>query len=189
MAMKKIYLAGPDVFLPDPHAAGAAKKHLCQQYGFDGLFPIDSEISVADDESLAFAISRENEALIHQADIIIANLTPFRGPSADAGTVYELGLARGLGKVLAGYSNVSTPFTERSWQHSGHGAMPEDSEAPLADRDGLTIENFGLHDNLMLEGGIYLANGIFITCDAPPEQRYTDLSAFEQILKQLAERI
>ena len=26
-----------------------------------------------------------------EADAIIANLTPFRGPSADTGTVYELG--------------------------------------------------------------------------------------------------
>ena len=36
------------------------------------------------------------------ADAIIANLTPFRGPSADAGTVYELGYMAGRGKFCLG---------------------------------------------------------------------------------------
>ena len=41
-----------------------------------------------------------------QADVIIANLTPFRGPSADAGTVYELGYMLGKGdRLCLGYSN------------------------------------------------------------------------------------
>ena len=34
--------------------------------------------------------------MMDEADAIIANLTPFRGPSADAGTVYELGYMAGL---------------------------------------------------------------------------------------------
>ena len=38
--------------------------------------------------------------MMDAADAIIANLTPFRGPGADAGTVYELGYMAGRGKLL-----------------------------------------------------------------------------------------
>ncbi len=41
----KIYLAGPDVFLPDAIEIGRAKKELCAKRGFRGLFPFDNEIS------------------------------------------------------------------------------------------------------------------------------------------------
>ncbi|MDA4132076.1 MAG: nucleoside 2-deoxyribosyltransferase, partial [Thaumarchaeota archaeon] len=35
----------------------------------------------------------------------------------------------------------------------------------LKDSSGYTIEDFGLHDNLMLEGGIRMSGGIFIASD------------------------
>ena len=47
------------------------------------------------------------------ADAIIANLTPFRGPSADAGTVYELGYMAGRGKLCLAYSNDPAVYAER----------------------------------------------------------------------------
>tara|TARA_B100001109_G_C18865045_1_gene476790 strand:- start:14722 stop:15300 length:579 start_codon:yes stop_codon:yes gene_type:complete len=187
--VKSIYLAGPDVFLPDARQAGDAKKRLCQTYGFEGLFPIDNDVHPGAGESLAFAISRENEALIQRADIIVANLTPFRGPSADAGTLYELGLARGLGKFLAGYTNVATPFSNRTRQMFGGSDEHARTPSELTDRDGLTIEDFGLHDNLMIEGGIHQAGGIFITHQSHDSERYTDLTAFEQVLKHLKNRM
>ena len=40
--MKKIYLAGPDVFRPDAPAWGLSLKALCREFGFDGLFPLDN---------------------------------------------------------------------------------------------------------------------------------------------------
>ncbi len=185
--MKYIYLAGPEVFLPEADALGHAKKQLCLRYGFSGLFPLDTEIRMADDnENLGFVISRANEGLIQQADIIIANLTPFRGPSADVGTVYELGLARGLGKVLAGYSNDQTPFLQRTFGEFGSGELHSQNSGEIHDRNGHKIEEFGLADNLMIEGGIHAAGGLFMTHDARPEERYTDLTAFERLLQQLA---
>ncbi|MDF1764445.1 MAG: nucleoside 2-deoxyribosyltransferase, partial [Oleibacter sp.] len=35
--MQRIYLAGPEVFLPDATLVGEQKKQLCRQYGFEGL--------------------------------------------------------------------------------------------------------------------------------------------------------
>ena len=43
--------------------------------------------------------------MMDAADAIIANLTPFRGPGADPGTVYELGYMAGRGKLCLGYCN------------------------------------------------------------------------------------
>lgn len=187
--MKHIYLAGPEVFLPNAAELGHRKKILCRDYGFEGLFPLDTEIRMGDDsENLGLIISRANEGLIHDADIVIANLTPFRGPSADVGTVYELGLARGLSKEILGYSNDPTPFTQRTFNAFGDGAMHTHKPGELHDRDGLKIEEFGLNDNLMIDGGIQSAGGLFLLHDARPQERYTDLTAFERLLAWLQQR-
>jgi nucleoside 2-deoxyribosyltransferase len=49
----KVYLAGPEVFLPDAIAIGNKKKRLCTEFGFEGLFPFDNEVapSPSDDPS------------------------------------------------------------------------------------------------------------------------------------------
>src|SRR5262249_9786113 len=54
------------------------------------LYPLDTAVDLsAPDASLQ--IFRNLEAMMDASDAIIANLTPFRGPGADPGTVYELG--------------------------------------------------------------------------------------------------
>ena len=44
--------------------------------------------------------------MMERSDIIIANLTPFGGASADAGTLIEVGWFLGKGKPMFGYSNT-----------------------------------------------------------------------------------
>src|SRR5215207_3572908 len=95
----KVYLAGPEVFLPDAAVLRAQKKALCERYGFTGLFPFDTEIgAVPLSERADWAIYRSNAALMQEADCAIVNLSPFRAPSADVGSVFELGMMVGLGK-------------------------------------------------------------------------------------------
>jgi nucleoside 2-deoxyribosyltransferase len=106
----KIYLAGPDVFLPDAVEIGRKKAAICARYGIRGLYPLDNAVDLsAADASLT--IFKGNEAMMEAADVIIANLTPFRGPSADAGTVYELG-------YMAGAANCASP-TATTRRHTG----------------------------------------------------------------------
>ena len=108
----KIYLAGPDVFLPDALEIGRRKAAICARHGASGLYPLDNTVDLeAGDASLT--IFKGNEAMMDAADAIIANLTPFRGPSADAGTVYELGYMAGRGKRCLAYSNDPSPYQER----------------------------------------------------------------------------
>ena len=47
--MKKIYLAGFDVFYPDSVERGKRLKKLCEKYGFIGLYPLDNECDTAEE--------------------------------------------------------------------------------------------------------------------------------------------
>ena len=100
----KIYLAGPDVFLPDAVEIGRRKAEVCAYHGLTGLYPLDNSIDPTA-AGASLTIFKSNEAMMESADAIIANLTPFRGPSADAGTVYELGYMAGRGKLCLAYSD------------------------------------------------------------------------------------
>ncbi len=175
----QIYLAGPDVFLPDALEMGRRKAGLCAQYGHAGLFPLDSAIDVsAPDASLK--IFRANQAMMDSADAIIANLTPFRGPSADAGTVYELGYMAGRGKFCLGYCNDPTPYTDRVRKLN---LMSPD--ASMSDRHGLAIEDFGHTDNLMMMHALEDHGYPLIVPDKIAADIWHDLTSFEACLKVL----
>ena len=179
----RIYLAGPEVFLPDADALADAKRAICARHGATGIFPTDPvHCPRADGCAEAWlAIYLRNEAHIRGADALIANLTPFRGPSADAGTVYELGFMRALGRPIAGYANTILPFTERTRAFLGEAARQRPDGA-WEDSEGLHLESFGLHDNLMIDGGIEAAGGALIRRAVPEGERWRDLEAFEAAL-------
>jgi nucleoside 2-deoxyribosyltransferase len=172
----KLYLAGPDVFLPNAKEIGALKKARVSAAGHEALFPLDADLGVtfAPERGFAARIFRSNIEMIRAADAVLADLTPFRGPSADAGTIWEAGFAHALGKKVVGYSNSAAPFAERTR------AFLEG--AP----DGLDVEDFGLpSDNLMIHFG--LAN--FFAHDVTAEARWTDLTSFDRALASLVSRI
>ena len=45
--MTRVYLAGPDVFLPDAFEIGRRKIELCTRHGLTGLYPLDNAIDAA----------------------------------------------------------------------------------------------------------------------------------------------
>jgi nucleoside 2-deoxyribosyltransferase len=112
-AKPKLYLAGPEVFLPEAIEIGRIKKDLCARYGIEGLYPFDNEVSPRPGEAVDRLIYRANIAMIRDADGGIFNLTPFRGPSADVGTVFELGFLSALGKAAFGYTNRTEDLLAR----------------------------------------------------------------------------
>src|ERR1700694_3534204 len=138
----KIYLAVPDVFLPDAVDIGRRKVALCMRHGVIGLYPLENAVDRgANDASLQ--IFRGNETMMIEADAVIANLTPFRGPGADAGTVYELGFMAGRGKLCLGYSNDPASYADRVRKFTDVKLC----DGHLVDASGLTVEDFGLTDN------------------------------------------
>jgi nucleoside 2-deoxyribosyltransferase len=180
----KVYLAGPDVFLPDAVDIGRRKVELCLRHGLEGLYPLDNKIDpAAIDASLQ--IFRGNEAMMNTADAIIANLTPFRGPSADAGTVYELGTMAARGKLCLGYSNDPSLYAERVARFT----ELKTGEGRLTDAQGLTVENFGLTDNLMMMHALDLYGCPLIVPRTAPADLWHDLASFEACVRLAAERL
>jgi nucleoside 2-deoxyribosyltransferase len=143
--MQKIYLAGPDVFEPEAISVGEQLKKLAANYGFIGLFPLDNIISThGTPHEVATAIRAANIKLIQSADIIMANLNPFRGLEPDSGTVFEIGFATALGKQVYAYAADCREMIVRIRE-----AQQLAANATRC-RDGKIIEDFQLSHNLMM---------------------------------------
>ena len=171
----KIYLAGPDVFLPDAIDIGKRKAAVCARHGVRGLYPLDNAVDLtAGDASLG--IFKGNEAMMDAADAIIANLTPFRGPGADTGTVYELGYMAGRGKFCLAYSNDPASYAKRVARFE---PVTKAADGHLIDRNGLTVEDFGLPDNLMMIHALDLHGARLVTPRQAPSDIWHDLTSFE----------
>lgn len=184
---RKVYLAGPEVFLADAAAIAEQKKALCARYGLEGLAPLDEEAAGeaveggADPGGQAAAIYDKNIALIRRCDLVIANLTPFRGCGMDPGTAFELGFACALGLPVFGYANVPELQAERVadagpvWPRQGTPGVREDA-------DGMMVEDFGLFENLMIDIPIRRCGGDVVAGAVPAGRLYRDLSVFERCL-------
>jgi nucleoside 2-deoxyribosyltransferase len=183
MAMK-IYLAGPDVFLPDAVEIGRQKVEICRRHGLIGLYPLDNVVDRATTDP-SLQIFRANEAMMDRADAIIANLTPFRGPGADAGTVYELGYMAARGKLCLGYSNDPAVYADRVRRFT----TVTGRDGRLADADGLTVEDFGHNDNLMIIHALDLYGAPLVLPREEPVDIWHDLTAFELCVAMAAARL
>jgi nucleoside 2-deoxyribosyltransferase len=179
----KLYLAGPDVFLPDAVEIGRRKVEICARHGLIGLYPLDNAIDLTNRDA-SLDIYRGNEAMMIEASAIIANLTPFRGAGADAGTVYELGYMAGRGKLCLGYCNDPTRYADRVRKIT----TVEQQDGRLVDADGLTVEDFGLSDNLMMIHALELHGCALVTPRQAPPDLWHDLIAFETCVRLAAER-
>lgn len=180
----KLYLAGPEVFLDDAREIGRRKVALCARHGFTGLFPLDGEIALDGADGIsAPAIFAANLDMMRSADAVLANLTPFRGISADPGTAFELGFAFALAKPVAAYSNHPGQLKHRA--RAAIGPAPQGPDSLMA--DGLHVEDFGHFDNLMLAEALHASRLPVIQADAPAQDPFRDLSLFEEALLRLAE--
>ncbi|MBT5606586.1 MAG: nucleoside 2-deoxyribosyltransferase [Lentisphaerae bacterium] len=161
--MKRVYLAGPDVFLTNALDIAQKKKRICAAHDLEGVFPLDQELDLTGlpPRRQGLAIFAANAHLMDGCDYCIANCTPFRGPSMDVGTAVEIGHMHALGKRIWGYTNVAGDYATR-----------------VLEPDGMDVEEFGLADNLMIEGAIEASGGCLVREDAPDDQRYTWLEAF-----------
>ncbi len=179
-----VYLAGPEVFLPHAIEVGRLKKELCARHGLVGLFPFDNEVGeVPPGERVDGLIYRANVAMMRQAHCAVLNLTPFRGPGADNGTVFELGFMTALGKPVFGYANEAGDYLGRL-RRRGPASLGDDGR--WRDADGLTVEDFGNGDNLMVDNALAESGAPLVRRDAPAGHPYDDLAAFEECLARAA---
>ena len=141
----RVYLAGPDVFSLEALSLGRDRKAVLADLGMRGVFPLDAQTAGEAPPRTARAIFKANRQLIDSCQAVLANVTPFRGPSADVGTVWEIGYACGQGKPVAAYSHDLSIYREKVFRHGWSRSLKEPR-----DMEGNEIENFEGIDNLML---------------------------------------
>ena len=138
-----IYLAGFDVFSDNAVKIGKDNKKICEKYGFTGLYPLDNECDNINEIFLG------NLNLIHQSDIVVANLNSFRGLTMDDGTAFEIGYAYAKGKEVYGYMDDTRSMIEKFG--------PKDKE-------GYNVEDFNNPINLMIAESTHIVEGNFEDC-------------------------
>lgn len=141
----KAYLAGPAVFHPAAKALLDYLAEMCGQHGLHGVAPFEPLAEHLDlpPAELAAVIRRGNVERIRDCDVVIACISPFRGPGACPGTTWEMGYAEGLGKPVVAWSEDMRPYSER---------VPHDRDEDgrlFCRQHGMVVENFGLVENLM----------------------------------------
>lgn len=152
----KIYIAGPDVFEQDSIEIGRKYFNLCKKYGHKGLYPLDYIVDFKQaKQKIAQDIFHANVKLIKEADIVIANLNPFRGKEADSGTVWECGFANALGKKVYAYMKNTSAYIENFDE------VTTLADGLYTDSDGKIIEDFDYPINLMIACSVEIVAGEF----------------------------
>ena len=82
---------------------------------------------------VALRISQANEQCMRSCDLVVANLTPFRSPSADPGTTFELGFMRDMNpeSEVAVWCNISAAWIAYHEKHLGNEVLSNEEEAKL----------------------------------------------------------
>jgi nucleoside 2-deoxyribosyltransferase len=186
----KLYLAGPEVFLPNALEKAAAQRALCEKYGFLGLHPLDNNIDTMhpdvakirelyqaiklyrgdikkllacfghDAILIAIQIYLGDIQQITLCDIVVANCNAFRGALIDDGTAYELGFGNALGKPSYGYIDTMIPAVQNI--RNRYPCTTGPAGIPI-DQDGyLVVDDFGTAINLMMQCGMMLSGGRLI---------------------------
>jgi nucleoside 2-deoxyribosyltransferase len=181
----RVYLAGPDVFLPNAVDVGARKKAACVAAGFEGVFPLDLAVDLdgLDPAEQARRIFHACETLMRSCDLCIANATPFRGVSIDSGTAFEMGFMRALGRPVFAYTAASPLYAARAEVYRRGLRLPFDG-----DRPDVQVENFGHAENLMIAVAAERSGVGVVTGDAS-EPRIDEFAAFRACLDQVARAI
>ena len=166
------YLAGPDIFFPNPFDIAAEKIEILKKHDIIGHFPLDNTIDIKGmppkEQSDAIGLANEQLMLecckVDQISIILANMTPYHGPSMDVGTAFEMGFFSALATVqdniiIIGYTDDKRNFEERVV--SDHFGGCEN----ITKRDGITydphgneIETFQQIENLMMTHAMHKTN-------------------------------
>lgn len=156
--MKRVYLAGFEVFRQDAAAYGLQLKEICRRYGFEGLYPLDNAVPAGlQPQAAAQWIYTANLALIRHSDLLLANLNNFRGYEPDSGTCFEVGFATALGKPCWAYLSTEQTLVQQVPHRRNERGDCIDAEAYL-------VEDFGLSRNLMLACSTQIVHGDIEDC-------------------------
>jgi nucleoside 2-deoxyribosyltransferase len=197
--LPRLYLAGPMVFAIDPAAIFDRMKTLSLAHGLAGVAPLDNQLGlegIPPGKDLLERIVQADIALMNQVEAAVFCLDGFRrGPEMDAGTAFEVGYMKALGKPIAGWTSDTRLYPQRvgDFVRTITGQTLTRTEAGpvggtsglLRDPDGILVHSDGCVQNAMVHVGIELAGGI-VAADADWERAFS--LAVASVVRQLQSR-
>lgn len=162
--VKRIYLAGPEVFLKDAALVFRRKKEICQEHFMIGVSPMDGCPPIVNSKlDTGIAIFQHCFDELRSCNAVIANISPFRGHCCDTGTAVEIGMARALGKPIFAYTNCGPEEFRllRRMINKGDARIRPNTEGVIhEDEFGAMVENFGTTDNIMVDCSVLTSSGV-----------------------------
>lgn len=164
------------VFDPDPPAIFQRMKTLCLAQGIIGVAPLDNQIGLEGlppGRDLLERIVRADIALMDRLDAGVFCLDSFRrGSEMDAGTAFEIGYMKALGKPMAGWTSDTRLYPQRVadfFRRHFDTALIETAandtggtSGLLRDLDGVLVHSEGCAQNAMVHIGIELTGGAIV---------------------------
>lgn len=144
----RAYLAGTEVFRWDRDEEGNRMKKVCEELGFEGLFPNDavfglSEVDPSQVEATTFLsyIFDRDQAHIRNSNVVIANMNDFHGKEPDAGTVFEAGMCYGLGYDCYLFVDTDKTMIERIECYKDENGIYHDVEGYIVEDYGFPVSH------------------------------------------------
>jgi nucleoside 2-deoxyribosyltransferase len=174
----RIYLAGPTVFAPDTETIFARMKEICSNLGVEGVAPLDGQIGLEGlppGRPLLERIVLADIGLMDRLDGAVFCLDGFRrGTEMDAGTAFEVGYMKALGKPIAGWTRDPRPYPRKvegffkdvfglgltvaaPASHGGTSGLTRDPDGVLVHSEGC-VQNAMVHVGIELGGGVVAAD-------------------------------
>lgn len=156
---KKIYIAGPDVFLKNSVEVLNEHKDICDKYGYEGMMPFDANVNFEQpNDAIRKDIYTANVQMIRDCDIVIANMNNFRHNEQDSGTIFEIGFASALNKQIIIFSDDDRSLLAKTAEKD-EGTYEE--EGFWYDSQDVMIEDLGANYNLMISESTSFVKGNF----------------------------
>lgn len=118
MEKERIYIAGPMCFYADGYPRWYVMRDRARVEGFEVTMPSDGELPLDpnDLQGNADRIFANCARSMLNSTAILCNLEFYRGPDADGGSLYEVGMAYAMGLPCYGYTRDKRPMV---WKYQG----------------------------------------------------------------------
>ncbi|MEL7610557.1 MAG: nucleoside 2-deoxyribosyltransferase [Bacillota bacterium] len=159
MLKECLYIAGPECFYRGGFDLLNAMRRRAETLGFSVSLPNDDPLNLdhADLRLNADAIFANCRDSMNRSTAIIADLEFYRGPEADGGTIYEIGMAYARGMRCYGYTRDKRNMV---WKYQGY--LIKDGE--VYDKKGRVLPYKDLPFSPNVIGSTKIVQGDFDDC-------------------------
>lgn len=178
MTTEYLYIAGPECFYANGFEQLNAMRRLAEANGFAATLPNDDPLKL-DNEDLrknADAIFQNCANSMNRSTAILCDLEFYRGPEADGGSIYELGMAYARGIRCYAYTRDKR---DMKWKYQGltlQNGLPYDRKGRVLPYWDLPFSPNVVGSTKIIEGGFADCLKLFQT-DLEEERKHGEMPA------------